>query len=427
MHKFCLIVVLALLSYSFAIAQTPTISSISPDPGGIGQSVTITGTNFGTSGSVTFNGVTAATTNWTSTAIIATVPAGAAGNVVVIVNGISSGGFSFALNNGPVNYLYGDIGRLAAVIDVNGKAAEYSYDAVGNIVSLSRFTAAQVSIVDFAPENGPVGAPVTINGTGFSTTAAQNTIKFNGTVAVVTSATNTQLQVVVPTGAASGPISVTSPTGSATSTGSFTVTSSNGTPTITTFSPTSGVVGAAVTVTGTNFDLTPANDKLRLNASQAVVSAVMPTTMTTTVPAATASGHFALISPAGNAVSLQDFYVPFLAHVPADIGFTARITPGGSQPVTLGANQIAMVLFDGVEGQRVDISWRGATFPICTLYLIAPNSSTVATTTCSAGSTDLGSTYLPKSGTYTIGLDPGTSSGSLTLSLNLDIVGTVHS
>src|ERR1039457_5847348 len=116
MHKFCLIVVLALLSYSFAIAQTPTISSISPDPGGIGQSVTITGTNFGTSGSVTFNGVTAATTNWTSTAIIATVPAGAAGNVVVIVNGISSGGFSFALNNGPVNYLYGDIGRLAAVI-----------------------------------------------------------------------------------------------------------------------------------------------------------------------------------------------------------------------------------------------------------------------------------------------------------------------
>jgi len=424
MHRFCLIVVLTLLACAFAVAANPIISSISPNPGGISQSVTIAGSNFGTSGSVTFTGVTASTTNWTSTAIIATVPVGAAtGNVVVTVGGISSNGFLFTLNNGPVSYVYDDLGRLAAVIDVNGNAAEYAYDAVSNIQSISRFTSAQVSIINFSPESGLVGTAVTINGTGFSSTATQNTVKFNGTATVVSSATNSQLQVTVPTGATNGPISVTSPSGSATSTQTFTVTSSNGVPTITSFSPTSGVAGAAVSLVGTNFDPTLANDKLRLNASQAAVSAVTPTTMATTVPTATASGHFTLLAPAGNTVSSQDFYVPFQNYLPGDIGFPARITPGGSQLVTLAANKIAMLLFDGIEGQHVDIGWSGTNFSTCFLYLIPPDNSASLIATCTADSRV--SAYLPKSGTYTIGIDPRTSSGRLTLTLNTDVVGTI--
>ena len=109
------------LSFSLAVllAKTPTISSISPNPGGIGQSVTISGTNFGTSGTVTFNGVTASTTSWKATAIIATVPVAATtGNVIVKSAGKSSSGFAFTLNNGPVNYVYDDLGRLVGVIDV---------------------------------------------------------------------------------------------------------------------------------------------------------------------------------------------------------------------------------------------------------------------------------------------------------------------
>lgn len=420
--RYCLSAGFAFLACFVAHAQTPTITSISPNPGGIGQSVTIAGTNFGTSGTVTFNAVAASTTNWTATSISATVPVGATtGNVVVTSGGHSSSGFPFTLNNGPVNYIYDDLGRLVAVIDANGNAAEYSYDAVGNILSISRFTATQVSVINFTPESGPVGTTVTINGTGFSATPSQNTVKFNGTAATVSAATTNQLQVSVPS-ATTGPISVTSPNGSATSAGNFTVTSSNGVPTITSFSPTSGISGATVNLVGTNFDPTLANDKLRLNASRAVVSTVTPTTIATTVPAATASGHFTLLAPAGNAVSSQDFYVPFLTHVPGDIGFTARVTPGVSQPVTLGASQIAMLLFDGIEGQHVDIGWTGTTFSTCNLYLIAPDNSTTATTTCTAANTSLPSTYLPKSGTYTIGIDPGTSSGSLTLSLSEDIV-----
>jgi len=425
--RYGLIASFVALACCLSHAQGPTITSISPNPGGIGQSVIISGTNFGSSGTVKFQGnLTATTTSWTSTAIIATVPAGAvSGNIVVTTGGHTSNSFSWALNNGPVSYVYDDLGRLAAVIDVNGNAAEYTYDIVGNILSIARFTSTQISIIDFSPETGPVGIAVTINGTGFSTTPGQNTVKFNGVAATVSSATKTQLQVTVPTAATSGPVSVTNANGTATSVQNFTVASSSGVPTIASFSPTSGIAGTAVNVVGTNFDPTLANDKLRLNASQAIISSVTPTTMATTVPAATASGHFTLLAPAGNAVSSQDFYVPFLSHAPGDIGFTARITPGMSQPVTLAANQIAMVLFDGLEGQHADIEWSGSTFSSCNLYLISPDNSTTATTFCTPAYTALGSTYLPKSGTYTIGIDPGTSSGGLTLSLNLDFTGTL--
>jgi YD repeat-containing protein len=415
-------------SCCFALATVPTISSISPNPGGIGQSVTISGTNFGSSGSVTFNAVPATTTSWNSTAIVATVPVGAStGNVVVTSGGQSSNGFLFTLNNGPVNYVYDDLGRLVAVIDVSGNAAEYSYDAVGNILSISRYSSSQVSIIDFSPESGPIGTVVTINGTGFSTTLSQNTVKFNGLSATVTSATNTQLQATVPTAATTGTISVTSPNGTATSTAAFNVTSSNGVPTITSFSPASGIAGTTVNLTGTNFDTTLTNDELLLNATHAVVSTATSTTIATTVPAATASGHFTLLAPAGNAVSAQDFYVPFGSHVAADIGLTARITPGGSQPVTLAAGKIGLVLFDGMAGEHVDIVWSGTTYSSCNLYLIAPNNLTIATTLCTSGQrSDLGTIALPSNGTYTIGIDSGTSSGSVTVALSADIVENIY-
>ena len=409
-------------------AQTPTITSISPNPVGVGQSVTIAGTNFGTSGSVTFSGVAASTSSWASAAIISTVPVGTTtGNVVVTSGGHSSSPYPFTLNNGPVSYVYDDLSRLVAVIDVNGNTAEYAYDSVGNVQNISRFTSAQVSIIDFSPESGPTGALVTINGAGFSTTPGQDTVKFNSVSATVSSATNSQLQVTVPSAATTGPISVTSPNGTATSSTNFTVTASNGSPTITSFSPSSGVANSSVSLVGTNFDPTLANDKLRLNSSQAIVSAATPTSMATTVPSATASGHFTLLAPAGNAVSSQDFYVPFGTHVPGDIGFTARITPGGSQPLTLGANQIAMVLFDGVEGQWISIGVTGSTFSSCSMFLIAPDNTTTATTYCYGvgGNAYLTPTLLPKSGTYTIGIDASGAPGSLTLSLSGDFLGPI--
>jgi hypothetical protein len=55
-------------------------------------------------------------------------------------------------------------------------------------------------------------------------------------------------------------------------------------PIITSFSPTSGIVGSTVTITGTNFDTTPANNIVYFGAVRATVSASTTTSLTITVP-----------------------------------------------------------------------------------------------------------------------------------------------
>ncbi len=81
----------------------PSITSLSPTSGAVGASVTIAGTNFGSTqgtSTVAFNGTTATTiTSWGATSIVATVPTGATtGNVVVTVSGVASNGAAFTLN-----------------------------------------------------------------------------------------------------------------------------------------------------------------------------------------------------------------------------------------------------------------------------------------------------------------------------------------
>lgn len=83
----------------------PTITNLSPGPGAVGTSVTITGTNFGASqgtSTVTFNGTASTPTSWSATSIAVPVPSGATtGNVVVTVGGHASNGVSFTVTDTP--------------------------------------------------------------------------------------------------------------------------------------------------------------------------------------------------------------------------------------------------------------------------------------------------------------------------------------
>ena len=69
-------------------------------------------------------------------------------------------------------------------------------------------TASSPTITSLTPTSGQVGDTVTITGTNFSTTLANNTVSFNGADAVVSSCTSTQIVTNVPVGATSGPIIV---------------------------------------------------------------------------------------------------------------------------------------------------------------------------------------------------------------------------
>ena len=216
-----------------------------------------------------------------------------------------------------VQYVYDEVGRLVAVIAPSGEAAVYTYDAVGNLLSIARKMSTEVSVIEFTPHSGPVGATVTVHGTGFSATANQNTLTFNGMPATITSATATTLLVTVPSGATTGPIAVTSPNGSATSTASFSVTTASA-PTSTGFTPTIGTSGTSVSVSGTNFEPAAAYNRVEFNNTLASLASASSSLISTTVPPQTASGRISVATPNGAVISTADFYIPPAPFVPND-------------------------------------------------------------------------------------------------------------
>lgn len=122
---------------------------------------------------------------------------------------------------GSITYVYDAGDRLEAAVDSSGNVVAYQYDAVGNLWGIARGNPVAFAMV---PISGSVGATqIKIYGSGFSSTANQNTVKFNGTAAAVSSASPTVLVVTVPSGATTGPVTVTSPNGSGTSSTNFTV------------------------------------------------------------------------------------------------------------------------------------------------------------------------------------------------------------
>ena len=76
------------------------------------------------------------------------------------------------------------------------------------LLAASTCAVAQPSISSVSPESGHPGATVTITGTGFNATAANDIVYFGATRATVTSASSTSLTVQVPSGATYMPVSV---------------------------------------------------------------------------------------------------------------------------------------------------------------------------------------------------------------------------
>ena len=116
--------------------------------------------------------------------------------------------------------------------------------------------AAEFTLTGFSPTAGAVGTVVTLTGTNFSTTPANNVVKFNGVVTTVTSATSTSLTVTAPVGGTTGKVTVEVGNDIVTSANNFTF---NTPPvsnlSITSFSPPTGTTGTSVTIVGTSFSV----------------------------------------------------------------------------------------------------------------------------------------------------------------------------
>jgi len=337
----------------------------------------------------------------------------------------------------PVAYAYDALGRLRAVVDPVGDTARYTYDAVGNLLSIARYASSQVSIVEFAPGSGATGTSVTISGTGFSATPSQNTVTFNATAATVSSSTSTRIVAAVPAGATTGAIAVTAPGGGAASSGSFTVIATAAAPAITSFSPTIGVAGSTVTITGTNFDATPAFNRVMFGGLQARVTSATSTTLSVSVPPGVRAGKISVFTPSGQATSTADFFVPPTSYAPAihtaaDVQSTGRVAVGQSTTVTISTvSRIGLVIFDGSVGQHLGVGLTDVTIGSSgsgsmDVYIFAPDGTLLTSGAPGTLGEDLDPPALPFGGTYTIVVDPRVgNTGSATLTLTEDLSGAI--
>jgi hypothetical protein len=164
------------------------------------------------------------------------------------------------------------------------------------------------SVITISPTSAIAGATVTITGKDFGAAAADNTVKFNGTVASITTATATSLVVVAPASGTTGPVTVTTKDG--TSNGpTFTYIVVPPPPTITSISPVSGSAGITVTINGTNFKTTPTDNTVKFNGTTATVQTATATALTVLAPSSGTTGTVTVTTIGGTATGPVFTYV----------------------------------------------------------------------------------------------------------------------
>jgi len=324
-------------------AAAPTITSFAPTSGVVGASVTITGTNLAGATTVSFNGTAATFTVNSATQITAAVPSGATtGKISLTAPGgtvTSSGNFtvsaaaptisSFTPTSGATGTSVAITGTNlagASALSFNGTPATFTVQSAtqiatsvpagattgsilvttpgGSAASPSAFTVtpAAPTITSFTPTTGTTGTSVAVTGTNLTGASA---VKFNGTTATFTVNSSTKITAGVPPGATTGKITATTPGGTATSAANFSV--SAAVPTITSFTPTSGVIGVSVTLGGANFT---GASSVKFNGTAATTFTVNTASqITAIVPTGSTSGTISVTTPAGTASSSGSFTV----------------------------------------------------------------------------------------------------------------------
>jgi hypothetical protein len=201
-----------------------------------------------------------------------------------------------------------------------------------------------------SPTFGPVGTVVTL--TGLNLTGA-TLVQLGVDSCAFTVVNATTITATVPLGAVTGAFAVTTPFGTATG-GTFTVqTVVTPLPTITSFTPTFGLPGTGVTITGTNFS---GASVVALGSLACVFTVISPTTITATVPAGAVDGPFTVVSVAGVAVSpslfdVQQTVVPSSRTLRWALEVFPATQPAGLGRVLLRTSRNAIVVRDVVDAE----------------------------------------------------------------------------
>ncbi len=247
--------------------------------------------------------------------------------------------------------------------------------------SSTEFLVLPFAITSFSPSIGSSGTPITITGTGFSSVAANNVVKFNGTAATVSGSTPTTIVAQVPAGATAGKITVTTAGETATSTSDF-----DGVLAITSFSPTSAAAGASLTIIGTGFSTDKTKQTVKFTAGTGTVDAVITssssTSISVTVPATAVTGKVSVARETSTVSSAIEFLMlPF-----AITSFSPSVGAAGTA-ITITGTGFSSVVANSVVNFNGTLATVVSSTPTTIVAEVPVGATTGAITVTTAGQT----------------------------------------
>ena len=321
------------------------------------------------------------------------------------------------------SYVYDANGRVVAVTTNNANSVQYGYDTLGHVSQISApLATSQMAIFAFMPTHGEAGTQVTIQGQGFDSNVANDTVSFNGTAATVLSATATQLVATVPSGATTGPITVTADGQSATSATAFIVDDTGIPPTITQVSPLLVPVGGTVTVTGTHLDpVAGATTVLMGGQDVGTPAAISDVQLQYAVPSAGTTGLVTVATPYGTATSTTPVTVLPSGVSAASVVSSGNATVNGAGvSLNIGASgQYGAVTFVAPPSGWVSLQATGLTTTASsiTYTVYASGNGVLAQGTISSASPSIHLPHLTAGTTYLVLIQPSGGGAQVTLTV----------
>ena len=240
----------------------PFITGLKPSKGQAGDTIIVEGVNLSSVKEIFLNGADVNFQVVANTQLSLSIPAGATSGFI----------------------------RLVTALDAHTSDIVLTIEGAGPVIE------------SFAPSSGLPGTQVQFQGQHF---AHVESVLFGELEASFETAAETQLTVLVPMNAETGLITIKTAFGESVSDSVFVV--QEPTPTITSFSPTSGQLGTQVTLTGNHFNVVTS---VLLGGKEAAFQIVADSQILITVPADGMTGSLRVESPSGGAETESLFYFP---------------------------------------------------------------------------------------------------------------------
>jgi large repetitive protein len=371
---------------------TLSLGHFTPSRGPIGTQVTIHGTGFSTtpaSNVVRFNGTAATVLSASQTQIVASVPPAATTGAIAV-----------------------EVGAVTAT-----SSTAFTVTSTGDTPTITALL----------PPSANPGASISIVGTNFEPVATQNRVRIGNALAQVISSTATTINVIVPPNAGSGRVRVTTPRGVAVSPADFIVLPqgysasqiessgrivSDGTATTLAFPAAwrvglrlfDGTVGELLTVGVSSMTLPSCVVRVFApDGKQLVVGTMTASGQGLQLPKLPATGTYMIV--VDNVVTSGNIALGVFKPLQATLTMNDAATNVSLVP----PGRRALLTFDGTQGTYANVAVGGVAFA-GTASVLSPTGAVLVSAGLSTSGASL-QPLLPRSGTYSVLLDPAGSVG----------------